>query len=101
MEIIQARLDQLSTYGLLKNEGVAYLNQLMRELQDAGMLISSGGDYPMVTLTKRGEEIMKGRTDYELRWPQRAAFASTANTKPQRAQNAPNNVRKNFMAFWE
>jgi ATP-dependent DNA helicase RecQ len=76
-EIIQARLDQLSTYGLLKNEGVAYLNQLMRELQDAGMLISSGGQYPMVTLTKLGEEVMKGRTDYELHWPQRAATSST------------------------
>jgi ATP-dependent DNA helicase RecQ len=72
-EIIQARLDQLSTYGLLKSEGVAYLNQLMRELQDAGMLISSGGEYPMVTLTKLGEEVMKGRTDYALRWPQRGA----------------------------
>jgi ATP-dependent DNA helicase RecQ len=72
-EIIQARLDQLSTYGLLKTDGVAYLNQLMRELQDAGMLLSSGGQYPMVTLTKLGEEVMKGRMDYELHWPQRAA----------------------------
>jgi ATP-dependent DNA helicase RecQ len=72
-EIIQARLDQLSTYGLLKSEGVAYLNQLMRELQDSGMLISSGGEYPMVTLTRLGEEVMKGRTDYELHWPQRSA----------------------------
>src|ERR1700686_5315412 len=76
-EIIQARLDQLSTYGLLKSEGVAYLNQLMRELQDAGMLISSGGQYPMVTLTRRGEEVMKGRTDYELHWPQRVAAGSS------------------------
>ena len=70
-EIIDARLDQLSTYGLLKNEGVAYLNQLIRELQDAGMLISNGGQYPMVTLTSRGEAIMKGSHDYALRWPQR------------------------------
>ena len=30
----------------------------------------------MVTLTKLGEEVMKGRTDYELRWPQRAASTS-------------------------
>src|SRR5437763_1004648 len=42
-EIIQARLDQLSTYGLLQSEGVAYLNQLLRALQDAGMLVYSGG----------------------------------------------------------
>ena len=85
-EIIQARLDQLSTYGLLKSEGVAYLNQLMRELQDAGMLISSGGQYPMVTLTKLGEEVMKGRTDYELHWPQRAA--SGASDKSARKSKA-------------
>src|SRR3954453_13094916 len=71
-ESIQARLDQLSTHGLLKTEGVAYLNQLMRELQDAGMLVSSGGQYPMVTLTRRGDELMKGRDDYQLRWPQRS-----------------------------
>lgn len=84
-EIIQARLDQLSTYGLLKSEGVAYLNQLMRELQDAGMLVSSGGQYPMVTLTKLGDEIMKGRTDYELRWPERAApVLSVAESPPAR-----------------
>jgi ATP-dependent DNA helicase RecQ len=70
-EILNAQLDRLSTHGLLKSEGVAYLNQLLRELQDAGMLVSSGGQYPMVTLTRRGDEVMKGRTDYQLRWPQR------------------------------
>ena len=30
------------------------------------MLISSGGQYPMVTLTRRGDEVMKGRVDYQL-----------------------------------
>jgi ATP-dependent DNA helicase RecQ len=86
-EIMQAQLDRLSTYGLLKSEGVAYVNQLMRELQDAGMLISSGGQYPMMTLTPRGDEVMKGRTDYELRWPQRTASAKTSarRAKPKEA----------------
>ncbi|MEY2560686.1 MAG: ATP-dependent helicase RecQ, partial [Verrucomicrobiota bacterium] len=80
-EIIQAQLDQLSTYGLLKSEGVAYLNQLMRELQDAGMLVSSGGQYPMVTLTGLGDEVMKGRTDYELHWPQRMTTSAVSSRK--------------------
>ena len=86
-EIIQARLDQLSTYGLLKNEGVAYLNQLMRELQDTGMLVTSGGQYPMITLTPRGEEVMKGRSDYELHWPQRniAAVSEKASSRKAKA----------------
>jgi ATP-dependent DNA helicase RecQ len=86
-EIIQARLDQLSTHGLLKSEGVAYLNQLLRELQEAGMLVSSGGQYPMVTLTTSGDEVMKGRDDYELRWPQRSSSekSATRRTKTREA----------------
>jgi ATP-dependent DNA helicase RecQ len=86
-EILQAQLDQLSTHGLLKSEGVAYLNQLLRELQDAGLLVSSGGQYPMVTLTRRGDEVMKGRIDYQLRWPQRSAGerSTTRKTKTTEA----------------
>jgi ATP-dependent DNA helicase RecQ len=82
-EILSAQLDRLSTHGLLKNEGVAYLNQLLRELQDAGMLISSGGEYPMVTLTRLGDEVMKGRADYQLRWPQRNSAERSATRKPK------------------
>src|SRR3954451_767233 len=87
-EIIQARLDQLSTHGLLKTEGVAYLNQLLRELQDTGMLISSGGEYPMVTLTRLGDEVMKGRTDYQLRWPQRNSAERSATRKPKETKQS-------------
>jgi ATP-dependent DNA helicase RecQ len=86
-EIIQTQLDRLSTYGLLKDEGVAYLNQLLRELQDAGMLISSGGQYPMVTLTRRGDEVMKGSVAYQLRWPQRGS-ADRAATRKTKAREA-------------
>ena len=49
------------------------------------MLVSSGGQYPMVTLTRRGDEAMKGGTDYQLRWPQRSggekSTARKARTK--------------------
>jgi ATP-dependent DNA helicase RecQ len=93
-EIIQARLDQLSTYGLLKSEGVAYLNQLLRELQDAGMLISSGGQYPMVTLTQRGDEVMKGRIDYELRWPQRIAADSSAKSSARKGKSKASSLEE-------
>jgi ATP-dependent DNA helicase RecQ len=87
-EILNAQLDQLSTYGLLKNEGVAYLNQLLRELQDAGMLVSSGGQYPMVTLTQRGDEVMKGRDDYQLRWPARSASEKSGVRRPRTKEAA-------------
>jgi ATP-dependent DNA helicase RecQ len=74
-EIIASGLDQLSTHGILKSEGVAFLNEVLRELQETGMLSSSHGQYPMVTLTQRGEEVMKGASDYELRWPVRTGGA--------------------------
>jgi len=86
-EIIDARLDQLSTYGLLKAEGVAYSNQLLRELQDSGMLVSTGGQYPMVTLTIRGEEIMKGALDYVLRWPRRVAISEMGRSRKGKAKS--------------
>lgn len=97
-EIIQARLDQLSTYGLLKNEGVAYLGELMRELQDGGMLISSGGQYPMVTLTRLGEEVMKGRTDYALRWPERSTLV-VAERPPSRRTKAKSEAADDLVPF--
>ena len=78
-EVIDAQLDQLSTYGILKTEGAAYLNQLMRELQDAGMLVSSLGQYPMITLTDLGERVMKGAIDYNLRWPDRSARVASSS----------------------
>ena len=87
-EILNAQLDRLSTHGLLKSEGVAYLNQLLRELQDAGMLVSSGGEYPMVTLTRRGDEVMKGRDDYQLRWPQRSRAEKSAARKARAKESS-------------
>ena len=80
-EILNAQLDRLSTHGLLQNLGVAYVTQLMRELQDIGLLVSTGGQYPMITLTRRGDEVMKGRTDYQLRWPQRSVSGKTASRR--------------------
>jgi ATP-dependent DNA helicase RecQ len=86
-EIIDARLDQLSTYGLLKDQGVAYANQLLRELQERGMLVSSGGQYPMITLTERGEAVMKGAIDYTLRWPEGAAIVTPSRSRKGKSKS--------------
>ncbi|MBA3386241.1 MAG: RecQ family ATP-dependent DNA helicase [Chthoniobacterales bacterium] len=88
-EIISAGLDQLSTHGILKSEGVAYLNELLRELQETGLLVSSVGPYPMVTLTSRGEQVMKGSSDYELRWPRRTEAAGPVRSNTSKTRNSP------------
>jgi ATP-dependent DNA helicase RecQ len=35
----------------------------------------------MVTLTGRGDEVMKGRTGYQLRWPQRSTIEKAASRR--------------------
>lgn len=74
-EIIASRLDQLSTHGLLKAEGTAYVQILLRELEYAGLLETQMGDYPLITLTSRGAKVMRGDREFEMRWPDRSHVA--------------------------
>ena len=69
-EVMKAALNELTTYGILKVEGTAFLNELMHALHDAGLLVTQRGEFPLVTLTKRGEEAMKGDGRYRIVWPQ-------------------------------
>lgn len=69
-EVLAARLDELSTYGILKELGAGYVTELFRELMQAGFLVKSGGLYPLVTLTERGQRLMFGReSQCRLNWP--------------------------------
>ncbi len=68
-EILRVRLHELKTYGILKEEGTAYLNALARSLGEGGLIVTQRGEYPLVTLTARGEKVMKGQTSYALEWP--------------------------------
>ena len=40
----------------------------------------------MVTLTQLGDEVMKGRTDYELHWPQRTPSTSSEKSASRKAK---------------
>jgi ATP-dependent DNA helicase RecQ len=68
-EILNVGLDRLSTYGILKDHGVGYLNALMRALTDAGLVVTVSGEYPLLTLTAMGDRVMRGETQYCLMWP--------------------------------
>jgi len=63
-------LDQLSTYGILKGQSRVYLKKLLSEISRAGLLLSSGDQYPVVTLTPLGEAVMKGSSSVPLAWTQ-------------------------------
>lgn len=75
-EILNANLDELSTYGILKEVGTAYLNTLFREMQEVGLVRTNTGEYPLLTLTKKGTDVMHGRQSCRLRFPDRHTPAS-------------------------
>lgn len=75
-EILDAGLDQLSTYGLLKNAGTNVLNQLFQELERHGLVLTSQGEYPLLSLTSKGAEAMRTGTAPRMRWPVLNAKAS-------------------------
>jgi ATP-dependent DNA helicase RecQ len=68
-EILNNRLDQLSTYGILSDKTTGYLNGLFRSLAEEGLVITQTGEYPLMTLSEKGESVMRGEAGYELRWP--------------------------------
>lgn len=80
-EIVEAGLDQLSTYGLLKAEGSAYVSELFRELESEGLVAVEMGDYPLLTLTSLGDEVMRGRRECRMVWPRSTSRAVTKSSK--------------------
>lgn len=78
-EVLRVRLHELKTYGMLKEQGTAYLNALARSLHEGGLLVTKMGEYPLVTLTQRGEQVMLGKTSYALEWPVQGGGAKVSD----------------------
>jgi ATP-dependent DNA helicase RecQ len=81
-EVLDAKLDQLSTYGLLKHLGSATLNGLFVELERVGLLEKSDGEYPLISLTAKGGQIMKTGENLRLHWPQLSAGQAAPQHSP-------------------
>ena len=82
--VLDARLDQLSTYGLLRDEGISYLNELFREMLEGNLLMQNrllgfgGKEYQTLTLTPLGDQVMRGQAPCELAWPDRGQATAGA-----------------------
>jgi len=79
-EIADNRLDELTTYGLLKSKSSNYLYELFRELEEAKLIYSTGGQYPMLGLTELGVAVMQNREPFSLVWPEEARKRVAAKT---------------------
>lgn len=65
-----ARLHELSTFGILKGESRAYLDELFDEMENAGLVatVESEG-FPLLALTPEGTDAMRNADSVQLAWP--------------------------------
>ena len=68
-EVFDNQLDQLSTYGLLKEFGYDFTLELMRRLAAAGCIEVSGDEYPKASLTELGREVMLAKKPLDVELP--------------------------------
>ena len=80
-EIVDAGLDKLTTYGLLKHIGTNALHPLFGEIEKQGLIETSTGEYPLVSLTVKGGELMRTGGNIRMIWPDTTP-ASSQPTKP-------------------
>lgn len=82
--ILEAGLDQISTYGILKVEGNYYVNALFEAMEDAGLVQTENSDgYPLLKLTELGSRVMRGAESCELSLPERTAGAVKPESRPR------------------
>lgn len=93
--ILDAGLDRLTTYGLLKCEGSVYVDALFTALEDGGLVQTvMEGNYPLLTLTELGGEVMSGRAQVELELPDRTAGAISTQSKSRSKNGNPADATK-------
>jgi ATP-dependent DNA helicase RecQ len=103
-EVVDAGLDRLSTYGLLKHLGTAALNPLFNEMERKGLIETSGGEYPLVSLTTKGIHHLKTGENVVMRWPAQMVLkpaAEGAGGGASREARAPTEVAVMELGFDE
>jgi len=96
-DIVDAGLDQLTTYGLLKHVGTQVLHPLFIELEKAGLIETTTDEYPKINLTRRGAEVMRTGENIRIRWPS----ASSAPKPSKTTKTAQNEIASRELGFDE
>ncbi len=74
-------LTGLSTYGILSQMTDAKMKALFRALHESGLVQTSGGDMPLITLTAKGEDVMQSRASARL---SRRGWSTAPVTAPKK-----------------
>ncbi|MEN8188964.1 MAG: DNA helicase RecQ [Thermodesulfobacteriota bacterium] len=65
-KIFSSGHDRLKTYGVGSDRSKGYWRQLSDEMLGDGLLRTSGNEYPILEITAAGEEVLFGRSSYQL-----------------------------------
>ncbi len=68
-EVFDSRLDELSTYGLLKELGYDFTQELLRRLVTAGCIQVTTDEYPKASLTELGRQVMLAKKQISIELP--------------------------------
>lgn len=79
-------LTSLSTYGLLSQLTDAKMKALFRAMQRAHLLQTTGGELPLLTLSPKGEQVMKRQESVRLE--------TEGWSKPERTKHAANLAKR-------
>ena len=88
-ELLDAGLDRLPTYGLLSAEGTDYVWSLLDVLIKAGCIAVSSGEYPTLSLTPLGQEVVHRRKSIPLALPARTPAAKPSRRAAKSAARTP------------
>ncbi len=81
-DVLDVGLDRLSTYGMLRDLGADYVWGLLNTLIRTGCVAVSSGQYPTLSLTELGGEVMRKQKKIPLALP-------TATKTPAKSARAP------------
>ncbi len=80
-QVVDAGLDSLSTFGILKKQGVAFVKALFKEMERSRLIQATADEYRMISLTPLGADVMRGKKKVKLAFPEKALPASRKRTK--------------------
>jgi RecQ family ATP-dependent DNA helicase len=91
-KISQFNLERLSTYGILSNMTQDEILLYVDALVAAGALRVTGGNYPTISITALGNDVMRERATIELALPIVAAVAPPSSSLDSRGMRAAANA---------
>ncbi|MCA9533619.1 MAG: ATP-dependent DNA helicase RecQ [Myxococcales bacterium] len=89
--------DELSTFGLFREEGVEWTVALLRRLVTAALADLSSDEYPLLVLTARGVSVMKGELPAEVLLPAAHAGRRSARQRAAGRDTQSGNKSSNVM----